>query len=963
MDFSTMDSSGTIIAFEGNQDVVSTQLRLLPTSSQILILPSIDTYLPFDTDSSDFESHTYIQKVHDAAKSRHNAAREFLQDSTASGKKFVFVNGGTSHAHSLCIKAIMKHDTEGDAVKAERTFKNLVRNGISGLGNVRSTADRAETPSSFYDQEDLEDHYRLDDPVTRAMRAAETLDRLTASLQPTNDLDLTVASHSRSSSLPLYGYSDDFQDSAPFFVFGGVQQDEHDHHKFLDDDSSRPSPPRIISSHSDKLLELYENPSDASPLPPLSPHSPFSCVTESCASSPHGSPISALETPWSDVFSPFSPQPSQTVIFGEAAMLDVRATNLKAARRTKSLDRVYTVSPKLRDLCLPLETPKSGDGNATQGEIDSGIVETEASYNHETSCLDVPRTIMIKPARPTISIDPVPGDKRRKGSRRANGGLEAMTATATAVKEPLLPFTESLVVYFKDDNTDLVLETVIDSFKEGTYPSSPSAGSDGAEVDTSLPQTPQSPQMFQRYRLSVVSEEPSSSTAGKDEYDPFAYTGAGWPQPKSPRRAPSSISTDRPPTPQRTPTPSMIDQRECFHDFNITGQQTAVTIQNTLRSILNVYYPPDAPSYGQFQFLLPELEGFCNPLLREGESRSNQKRRKMDQIVAIGSQRGVSKAFTTTVAEQLEKLGTASSGVKRCGRLDFRHLLVNAMQVFTAQPLANQTCDNPFSNPYLLATLIVPHLAAYLGVHPEHRYLLLEYPPEHLPTILALQKLVGVDLMKVAQIVDASSNEQLPFTHIRGAAIGKHAASPKLLGAHNRSQSSPKAVSTNVAFTKANFLLTSTAIESEVDTFVETIHKILIDISPFYKPKDSPKKETSSKSKTRGSRAAISPYPKINTAAFGPASTVTPPYSMSPTSPRHISWGETTVSTMGYSKHSRTPRRRHISGADYISNYTLDFSVDMDLRKEARRLMPMYMHKPSRSEGSSQKALKFLGLV
>ncbi len=94
------------------------------------------------------------------------------------------------------------------------------------------------------------------------------------------------------------------------------------------------------------------------------------------------------------------------------------------------------------------------------------------------------------------------------------------------------------------------------------------------------------------------------------------------------------------------------------------------------------------------------------------------------------------------------------------------------MQAFTAQRLTHQSNENPFTNSYLLATLIMPHLETYLAAHSEVRFLLLEYPPEHLSTILALQKLVGVDIMKVAQIVDSHAKEPLPFTHVRGASIG-----------------------------------------------------------------------------------------------------------------------------------------------------------------------------------------------
>jgi hypothetical protein len=301
------------------------------------------------------------------------------------------------------------------------------------------------------------------------------------------------------------------------------------------------------------------------------------------------------------------------------------------------------------------------------------------SWNYEPSCIDGPRTIIVKPKRPTISIEPVPHDKKRKQSQSSNSSSQASAATTlkpAPVAEPLLPFTETLVIYFKDEVPDALLESVIDSFKDGTHPGSSSVGSDVGEVnDGSLPQTPQSPQMFQGYRLSVVSEEPASATTSNDdEYDPFAYTHPDWPQPKSPRKA-TAINVDRPPTPARTPTPSMSDQKECFHDFNVTAQQTAVTIQNTLRSILSVYYPPESQSYRHFQTLLPETEGVSNPLFGDAEPSSPQRNKwKMDQIIAIGAQRNVSKAFTSRVTGQLEKLGTAPNGVSRSGRLDFRYV-------------------------------------------------------------------------------------------------------------------------------------------------------------------------------------------------------------------------------------------------------------------------------------------------
>ena len=145
------------------------------------------------------------------------------------------------------------------------------------------------------------------------------------------------------------------------------------------------------------------------------------------------------------------------------------------------------------------------------------------------------------------------------------------------------------------------------------------------------------------------------------------------------------------------------------------------------------------------------------------------------------------------------------------------------MQAFTAQRLANQTCGNPFTNSYLLATLIMPNLETYLALHTDVRYLLLMYPPEHLATVLALQKLVGIDVLKVAQIVDADSKENFPFTDHRGTQ-GRSKKDGKPL----TSSFCPRP-SSDVSVSKANYLLTSTATEKDIATFVSTVWNIDIE--------------------------------------------------------------------------------------------------------------------------------------
>lgn len=286
------------------------------------------------------------------------------------------------------------------------------------------------------------------------------------------------------------------------------------------------------------------------------------------------------------------------------------------------------------------------------------------------------------------------------------------------------------------------------------------------------------------------------------------------------------------------------------------------------------------------------------------------------------------------------------------------------MQAYTAQPLTNQTSDNPFANSYLLATFVVPHLETYLTLHSEVRYLLLEYPPEHLPTMLALQKLVGVNLMKVAQIVDSESKEPLPFTHIRGASITEKLGT-KPSNHFVRTLSSPG----DVPISGANFLLTSGASDSEIATFISTILKILTSISCFYAPEEALKKPTLHKAKPSPLQGTFSPFPKVTPIPQSPplTSPLTTRYCPMPASPglssRSPSLAETVKASMSSkSKHSRFTARRKVTTTDGQSMMTMDLS-DNEWDSEDRRLMPTLVKRPDIRKTNSHKALRFLGLA
>lgn len=290
-----------------------------------------------------------------------------------------------------------------------------------------------------------------------------------------------------------------------------------------------------------------------------------------------------------------------------------------------------------------------------------------------------------------------------------------------------------------------------------------------------------------------------------------------------------------------------------------------------------------------------------------------------------------------------------------------RYLLANAMQAFTAQPLANQTSDNPFTNPYILATLIIPHLETYMTLHSEVKYLLLEYPPEHLPTILALQKLVGVEVIKVAQIVDPNGNEPLPFTHISGASMSNKPESKS-------SSPSPRS-SSDIAASKANFLLTSTASDTDIATFISAVWNFKADVSSDSDiPSERSRKRPSGKRKSRPAplSGGFSAFPKAN-GPQSPLSSMTAVMSGSSSPGRSNAPSFTeTLKTLGSGRSLRgramTRRRLRHRDTDSVADST-DAGEESEFDLEERRLMPMFMHNPNERKGNTRKALKFLGLA
>ncbi|KUI67925.1 hypothetical protein VM1G_03355 [Cytospora mali] len=865
---------GSLVAFEGPVDAVSTQLRLLPTSPHVLILPSIETYIRGGEDIR-FSARELVRATHNAAQARHDVAMGFLRGASANSKRIVFLSGGTAGAVAQCISKISEHQAPGDFLKGESIFRNIVQGGVEGLDQEGKYVDE-RTLQMLGSGDNPENQYwgnsEVEDPITKAMRAADALDKETESLQP---IDGFIRTRPRSLSLPMYGHADGMGEPSPFFVFGSPlnedaqlnsdsdSDEQADCQQALEDDYAKEHSKRNQHGNIREHLVLSRPPSCAG-----EPYEPHTTETRSTVN---------LLSSKSDVVLLSPPATPEGVVYGEARLVQMRASRTnKPLRNTRSFDDLELHRTRRRRNSsinaahLPKKSSPSDLPEAKSRHL--SIVEDPYSSNN---LLHLPQARFVKAHTTTIRKSPtfakrlqkrLPRPARESYVHRGTdaAGFDDERHAMDEPFQPVLPLTEDLVIHFTSETHDPILEYVVQSFKSGSFRvfPFPLALSHTGQNDSrpSIAKTPELSSLEEQAWLPRVAEHHYSEKS--DMYDPFAARGHDMRSSNltirtpSPTRSALPVYICQPPTPSQTPPPPVMNKMAPrFQDFSMTSQQNAVVIQNALRSVLESYFPPQHDGgYHQFSHsLLPDMDRLWSHIFRENETHGiDMSDRNMDLILAIGCQRGVKRDFLPALMGQIEKLGAKSSGMSRSGRLDIRYLIANAMQSFTAQPLAHQIHNNPFENPYLLACLIIPHLETYLAAHPSIRFLLLEYPAEHLATVLALQKLIGINILKVAGIInseatsptsDVSSSPSsicsfkswTPFNNIDTKSLdsinlgGQPCPDNKSTLAHRRKYS----------FSKANYLLTCSATESEIAVFISTIWKLLIEVDSFYIPERS----------------------------------------------------------------------------------------------------------------------------
>jgi hypothetical protein len=911
--------SGKLVALEGDIDAVSTQLRLLPPSQKILVLPSLLENLRPNTEKDDFDARAFVRDVHTAFTERTETARSFLQSSTSAHPKLVFMNGGSVSARITCITRICENLTNRGVGEAETIFNEIVKYGVAGLMREEGVAEEeveAEGPNveSAGGEATVED--RIEDQSFRATKAADTLDRETTALQSESN----ARSRDDLAGNNAVGIMDCAETSPVDQTRDSQVHEEPDEAEDV----------VFTNQHGDKIVRtVVTMPTRNTSLrakrstfgPRYVPEPPFNAPANYASALVHQTENDNNNYEYdADVASPggdsiISVPPTPGVVYGEACLVDVQSVAPKNyPKRVKSVDRFFLSNSRFHEAILSPKTLKHmtsdsvlGDRPATSG----GRILRDSSH---PDLQTLPRTTFVRASETVIKRPPPTSGSVRsstssatrptprvfvdRGTDAGETPLETPISEDSEINKPLTPvFTmvEDLIIHFTNGTSDEIFKSVVRSYKDGSYPIAPESQIT-IEEPTSSPSTISSLSSSSPDKL-VPPLRPTYLTSQTDdgghhtrtEYDPYGSQDSYPPDTKRQRpprsqleRADSAIHDVEPPATTITHPLEPNNFAAKFVEFSPANPTNAISAQNSLRSVLNIHFPAGENGYSQYYYpIAPEANRLWKPVFRNDDTVSiGNEDRTFDQIIALGCEEGVKKDFFAQVSGQVERLGIKKDGMSRSGKLDIRYvfyalihrvqiliylryLIANVMQSFSSLSLTTQSTFNSLSNPALLATLLVPHIEAYLAANTTIRLLILHYPSHHLTTVFALRNLLGSDLLKIAGILDSLSSDppsiiyrpQTSTNPLSNDAISsrsqtclnslntlQHRASiASHISTFSTTNPTPQKTDSGISFSKANYLLPSTATDAEITTFLSSIWESLVEKSTFYDPEPEPK--------------------------------------------------------------------------------------------------------------------------
>jgi len=375
----------------------------------------------------------------------------------------------------------------------------------------------------------------------------------------------------------------------------------------------------------------------------------------------------------------------------------------------------FTCSPLLRSETSSISESESFNLSESSNSLDSlpGTIYDKALETHHETPPPL-KTVSGDPPRAFIDRDTYTGDSNNS-ENVSNATSDTADLKEPVLFEPVFAMAEDLIIHFKDGGSNEVLESVVQLYKNGSYPI----------ADNNVPQvstTPNSPaSLFSSNGTSPSSASHTSADTDEDwphgaaEIDPEtikAHPSQQHPDVSSESSsdifmdslsiypseeasiAPSNGTSTREPlwsknententfygilkprlqipvaNPETPPPELVTDAVQKIYELSDISITNSVTLQDSFRGVLKTRYPPETTHYKQHIFAL-ENDRYWKPVFqmdtkREGEDRT------VDQIIAIGYEDGVEKALYKEVIEQLDRLGTSTTGI-RASELDIR---------------------------------------------------------------------------------------------------------------------------------------------------------------------------------------------------------------------------------------------------------------------------------------------------
>ncbi|KAK2624263.1 hypothetical protein QTJ16_006213 [Diplocarpon rosae] len=862
--------SGRLIALEGDTDVISTQLRLLPPSQKIMILPDFLDKQSSANHNGVFDARAYVRHVQRDLFQRTETARSFIQSSTPRNPRLVFAIHGSIGARAECITKISQNLTNGNVGEAEKIFNDIVQDGVAGLMKMDDAVEEVPFPGNYgFDRvlgntsvNSIQRERSLGCEAVLSIQKRE--DTVKASHEISTEAHkgqivrtvLTVPSRSKATLLDKRMAFRDTH-SAPYL------------------------PDRAQDTDTDNEMRYDANDATAG--------------EDSIMSAPITAPV----------------------ITGEACLVGIQPSPVaKIVRRAQSSDGISLINPRYSQ---PTLMPRALKQTASQDHLSersqSAVVMQTERNNEADRFTAIPRTTFLKASETIVRGSPTLTKSTRSSNSssasrempnravyvdRGTGAEEAIVTDSKIMPfVPVFELVEDVVIQFTDDSPNDIFESVVKSYKNGSYPILPMAAETSASaypsslVDIDEGYNPMfgarsvaSPRLMEDLDIRPISCLTTVSFEAaydrQQEYDPYAAESNSCDiqrhrPPNSHPRISLDIESASTPTQvkplREAETPPLLENENSkkeistkFVKLTPVNPGNAISVQNSFRRLLEVFFPPHE-KYSQFYYqVAPEVERMWKPVLRNDENFGKENEiETVDQIIAFGSEDGVERNFFFHLSGQIERFGSRRDGLNRSGKLDIRYLISNVMQSHCSVQPTDQAIDS-LANPDILAALIVPQIEAFLATNTSTRLLVLHYTPTDLHTIFALRKLLGSDLFKVAAILDSLASDppsmsrpgtyvcSRPRTPISSRSLScqnitsgqpstiknRHMPATALID-KNSFQLQPSIEEPISSLAEADFFLPSTATNSEIANFLARVRKCLVNKSAFYAMEPEPK--------------------------------------------------------------------------------------------------------------------------